>query len=941
MVPSVSYHQGSIFSSPALNIYHLYVGDFSSSKSLLQTRSLLDYLGSYIADSDWYDGIKSYYQVIGRSVQNATQEAFFMKRKKLIVGDSSTPSLQAASFNDGDIQRAIVGQLKTGSLPLDSSATYMVLFRGPFNVTGLNNKLWLQGWCGYHSSFVFSDTTILYGVIGDPTFSTENSFCISAPTASSALPNIAAANMGTIYASTLANIITNPTFSGWYSNNNVEVGNICSPNYDTFVDTIIGPKNQRFRFLQVYRIGYGCWPSSGLVSVTPAPSVSPTRYLYPCASAQTTNFCNENAYILIPPNVTSIPPNSFAAYHPLLYVYIPTTVTFIGANAFSSNPRLDNVVIPTSISEITTSCFESTGITSISIPTSVTSIGPYAFAQNNFLSILYLPTSLTALGSYSFSNCPLLECVINLPTFPYSSTVFQGSPFALGGCPTSAPSALPTALPTYFYFPCTNAIDCGSQPYVTIASQVKTVASHAFYGSSSIIRVLIPTTVTAMGEYAFGYCPNLESVFLPTSLTDLPDFLFSNSSIRSLTIPTSVTSLGIGVCLLCFSLLQAHVPTSLTSIPLRTFSNTYSMLAVNIPTTVSNIDDKSFQFTSTLKSITIPTSLRSIPSFAFQACGLTSLVLPTTISFLDTRAFFNCAQMESVVLPTSLVSTGCCVFMQTGLVSVVIPTSIPSFESGVFLSCVNLVNVTIPTTMTNIPFQMFENTSLRSIVIPTSVTEIGDQAFSQVVYLSSIQFPTSITSIAAFTLSMFPYIGVLSYVGIPTTVTYIGIQAFQGVPLLTEITIPTSVVYIAAFAFNQTSVHEIVIPTSVTTLSQQNFMFCPNITKVVLPTSLKEIDIQMFYGSTAGIPLTIVIPSSITRIRNYSFADFTNLHKVVIPSSVRIIEDYAFAFCRQLVCVGWNNATGVQFNLTIFEGSPFLKVHKNISDCALRGPVKI
>ena len=453
---------------PALNIYHLYVGDFSSSESLLQTRSLLDYLGLYIADSDWYDGIKSFYEEIGHSSQNATQAAYFMKRNTMIVGYSSTPTLQADSFNDDDIQRAIIRQLNAGSLPLDSSAVYMVLFRGAYNVTGPYNRTWLQTWCGYHSSFVFSDMTVIYGVIGDPTFNTDNSFCISAPSISSALPNIAAANMGTIYASTLANIITNPTFSGWYSKNEnttIEVGNICSLNYDTFVDSKIGPKNQFFRFLQVYRIGYGCWPNSGLVSVIPAPSGSPTRYLYPCASSLTGNFCNENAYILIPPNVTSILPNSFAAYHPLLYVYIPTTVTFIGAYAFSMNPRLDNVIIPTSVSEITMSCFQGTGITSISIPTSVTSVDPYAFAQNNFLSTLFLPTSLTALGSYAFSGCPLLECVINIPTFSYSTTVFQGSPFALGGCPTSAPL---TALPSYYYFPCSNSITCGDEPLVTI-----------------------------------------------------------------------------------------------------------------------------------------------------------------------------------------------------------------------------------------------------------------------------------------------------------------------------------------------------------------------------------------------------------------------------------------------------------------------------------------
>ena len=140
--------------------------------------------------------------------------------------------------------------------------------------------------------------------------------------------------------------------------------------------------------------------------------------------------------------------------------------------------------------------------------------------------------------------------------------------------------------------------------------------------------VLIPTTITAIGEYAFGYCSNLEYVYLPTSLNELPNFLFSNSNIQSLTIPTSVTSIGIGICLHCFSLSQAIVPTSLTIITLNTFSYSFSLFTVNIPTTVTFLESNSFEFVSSLQSIVIPTSLRSISSFSFQDCGLTSCLRP-------------------------------------------------------------------------------------------------------------------------------------------------------------------------------------------------------------------------------------------------------------------------------------------------------------------------
>jgi len=60
-----------------------------------------------------------------------------------------------------------------------------------------------------------------------------------------------------------------------------------------------------------------------------------------------------------------------------------------------------------------------------------------------------------------------------------------------------------------------------------------------------VISIVIGSSVTSIGEFAFGYCDNLTSITIPNSVTSIGDYAFFQCyNLTSITIPNSVTSIG-------------------------------------------------------------------------------------------------------------------------------------------------------------------------------------------------------------------------------------------------------------------------------------------------------------------------------------------------------------------------------------------------------------
>ena len=235
----------------------------------------------------------------------------------------------------------------------------------------------------------------------------------------------------------------------------------------------------------------GC---SGLTSVTIPSSVTEI-------GGAAFKGCSGLTSVTIPSSVTSIGGSTFSGCSGLTSLTLPSGVTWIGGATFSGCSGLTNLTIPSSVTSIERSAFEGcSGLTNLTIPSSVTSIERSAFKGCSGLTSLIIPSSVTSIGSYVFENCSGLTSI----TIPSSVTEIGGAAFK--GCSSlvNLYYKIDEKIETYLskghpFIP----VECGIEYYLN---------------DKKITSVVIPSTITELGKYAFQNCRDLTSVYVSWSV---------------------------------------------------------------------------------------------------------------------------------------------------------------------------------------------------------------------------------------------------------------------------------------------------------------------------------------------------------------------------------------------------------------------------------------
>ena len=353
-------------------------------------------------------------------------------------------------------------------------------------------------------------------------------------------------------------------------------------------------------------------------------------------------------------------------------------------------------------------------------------------------------------------------------------------------------------------------------------------------GCSSLTSLIIPDSVTNIGDYAFKGCISLAEVVIPNSVTNIGKFAFAKcKSLTKIILPDSVTRIGDSAFANCFSLTGIVIPSSVTSIGNGAFRHCSSLTSLVIPDSVTSIEDSAFYGCRSLSEIVIPSSVTSIGDSAFSGCdSLSEIVIPSSVTSIGDWAFSGCDSLSEIVIPSSVTSIG----------------------DSAFSGCVSLSEIVIPSSVTNIgDSAFFSCSSLKYISIPKSIICLNGNPFAEwngkleclspnYIYEDDILFNKDKSRIISFRNQ-----NVKSYV-IPSSVTSIGNSAFRGCRSLSEIVIPSSVTSIGDWAFYGCySLLEIVIPSSVTSIGDSAFWDCYSLLEIVIPSSVTSIGDSAFY----------------------------------------------------------------------------------------------
>ena len=400
-----------------------------------------------------------------------------------------------------------------------------------------------------------------------------------------------------------------------------------------------------------------------------------------------------------------------------------------------------------------------------------------------------------------------------------------------------------------------------------------------------------------------------------------------NTTLTEMVIPDSVTVIGDRAFYRCEALRKVTLGAGVGEIGEEAFAQCKALGEITIPESVEVIGESAFAENSALliyaEAAERPAGWEEGFSLYYNTALETSLSVPiiwdcrenelasdgalyATVDGLryalrdgEAAVVRQLREPEELTLPASVTYRG-----------TVYPVT--EIRSCAFLGCKELTSVTLGENVEVIGHSAFRDCKrLSSVTLGEGIGEIGGSAFCGCIALTSLTVPESTERIGFAALKdcslleslTLPFVGE-SQNG--TENTHLGYLFGSGssfshrsaVPhSLEEITVSRGSIAPYAFA-DCAGLTSVTLGDGVTGLGERAFSGCQSLTSVTLGEGIGEIGGGAFCRCAALTSL--VLPRGITAIESGTFEGCTALTALVIPESVKTIGAYAFEDCRAL-----------------------------------------
>lgn len=312
------------------------------------------------------------------------------------------------------------------------------------------------------------------------------------------------------------------------------------------------------------------------------------------------------------------------------------TVTALADSAFYWHGEIISVALPASLTSIGQASFKSTGIFELDVPINVESIGYHAFFPMG--NVIY---------HGSADGSPWGARTVN--GYEEAGVIYaDSSRTAVTACRLDVVQAsLPTSVRTigsyaFWEVPLTS---------ITLPEGLETIGSSAFQLCEQLGSIVIPSTVTEIGSYAF-YFAFRESGEAKVTFADAPcsigrgAFYYSNFS--AIDLGSRVTSIGIDAFASLGRADSVIVPNSCTYLAPRAFCYNYfnRLRKIHLPEGLDSIRDELLHGCTELQEVNIPQSVVYIGEMALaELYRLTELTLPAGLTHIGSWGLGDCSRI--------------------------------------------------------------------------------------------------------------------------------------------------------------------------------------------------------------------------------------------------------------------------------------------------------
>ena len=425
-------------------------------------------------------------------------------------------------------------------------------------------------------------------------------------------------------------------------------------------------------------------------------------------------------------------------------------------------------------------------------------------------------------------------------------------------------------------------------------------------------EIEIPNTVEKIDVEAFIGSVNLSKVKLPenSKFTNISDYVFSNTALKSITIPSSVVSIGMSVFSKIDELTKIVIPSSVTSIGSNAFGGCTNLADIKVESmnTVYSSDNgvlynkgstELIQVPGGKENISIIDTTKVIGDSSFYKCNkLTSVTIPSGVTKIMDADFGSCTNLSEILIQQgntyySSSNDGKMIFGYE------VVNETPTNELTEIVASVKnttkIDGINIPSSITKILGGTFSETNLETIdLTDTNIEEINKGAFQS---CSSLRTVIGGKKLKIIGISAFLY-SPCNIIKLPADIEEIGIngitssqlQSFEFVDYENEGSIPRKYEYKEGIVYHNSSEGKVIHTVF-------NFF-----TELIIPSDIYMIESYAFFGASKIEKVIIEEENNngLEKIAEKAFFDCYNLKKIQIPSKTKTIGPGAFFGCSKL-----------------------------------------